>query len=167
VDYARFVKKLELPAGATVPARLTYEDVVATALGRADLADDVRGINASVALIQETRGGGWPTEPVREEDDLVDLIWHELEWRDGYSYSYAVYDDAGGYLGCAYLYPLGRRTPLSAELLDHDVDVSWWVTPDAYARGYYDTLYAALRHWLANELPFWRPHYSNRQLPPS
>jgi hypothetical protein len=165
MDYERFTKKLSLPDGLVVPDRLVYDDVVATALGRNDLDEDVRGINASVALIAETRGGGWPTGPVTAEEDFVDLVWHELEWRDGYSYSYGVYRDDGAYLGCAYLYPLGRRTPLSPALLDHDVDVSWWVTPEAHAGGYYEKLYAALRHWLATELSFWRPHYSNRQIP--
>ena len=29
---------------------------------------------------------------------------------------------------CCYLYPMGRRTPLTEELLTYDVDVSWWVT---------------------------------------
>ena len=33
------------------------------------------------------------------------------------SFTYAVYDADGGYLGCCYLYPMGRRTALSAELL--------------------------------------------------
>ena len=60
---------------------------------------------------------------------------------------------------------MGRRTELSDTLLDHDVDVSWWVTPTAYEHGYYAKLYAALRHWLADELPFRRPYYSNREIP--
>jgi hypothetical protein len=33
--------------------------VLATVLTRANLADDVRGINASIELIQKTCGGGW------------------------------------------------------------------------------------------------------------
>ena len=41
---------------------------------------------------------------------------------------------------------MGRRTELSVELLDHDVDVSWWVTPDAYEDGQYQKLHRALRH---------------------
>jgi len=81
------------------------------------------------------------------------------------SFSYAVYDTAGAYLGCCYFYPLGRRTQLTRELLDHDVDVSWWVTPDAYARGRYAQLYAALQHWLASDFPFWKAHYSNAEMP--
>jgi hypothetical protein len=165
LDYARLVKKLELPAGFTAPKRLTYDDLVATALTRADLQDDVRGINASIALIQKTRGGGWPTEPVTEEQNFVDLVWHELEFREGISFSYAVYDAGGGYLGCAYLYPMGRRTELSEELLKYDVDVSWWVTPDAYEHGYYTKLHAALQHWLAEEFPFGEAYYSNATMP--
>ena len=165
MDYESFIRKLTLPPGFAAPTRLTYEDLVATALTRADLADDVRGINASITLIQATRGGGWPTEPVTEEVDLVDLVWHELEFREGTSFAYAVYDAAGSYLGCCYLYPMGRRTELSEQLLGHDVDVSWWVTPDAYERGYYEKLYRALRHWLAEQFPFDEPYYSNTEIP--
>ena len=94
MDYSSLIKKLPLPPGFAAPTRLTYEDLVATAITRADLSDDVRGINASLALIQATRGGGWPTEPVTEEFNFVDLVWHELEFRDGMSYTYAVYDTA-------------------------------------------------------------------------
>jgi hypothetical protein len=165
MDYAGLVKKLELPPAFTPPRRLTYDDLVARAFTRSDLHDDVRGINASIALIQKTRGGGWPTGPVTEEENFVDLVWHELEFREGISFTYAVYEADGGYLGCAYLYPMGRRTELSEELLKYDVDVSWWVTPDAYERGYYARLYAALRHWLAEEFPFGKAYYSNATVP--
>ncbi len=165
MDYAKFIKKLELPAGFTAPTRLSYEDLTVTALGREHLADDVQGINASIELIQRTRGGEWPTEPVSVEFNFVDLVWHELEFREGSSFAYAVYDVAPRYLGCCYLYPMGRRTQLSGELVDHDVDVSWWVTPDAYERGHYDKLYRALRHWLAEAFPFQSPYYSNAEIP--
>jgi hypothetical protein len=165
IDYSSLIKKLRLPPGFVAPARLTYEDLVARAITRADLHDDVRGINASISLIHTTRGGRWPTEPVTDEFNFVDLVWHELEFREGTSFTYAVYDVDGGYLGCCYLYPMGGRTELSAKLLDHDVDVSWWVTPDAYENGYYQKLYRALRHWLAEEFPFGAPYYSNAEIP--
>ncbi len=165
MDYSGLIKPLRLPPGFVAPTQLTYEDLVARAITRADLREDVKGINASIALIQQTRGGGWPTEPVTEEFNFVDLVWHELEFREGTSFTYAVYDVPGAYLGCCYLYPLGRRAALSEELMRHDVDVSWWVTPDAYAAGYYEKLYRALRHWLAGELPFGSPHYSNMVVP--
>src|SRR4030081_1305635 len=146
VSYANFVKKLQLAPGFNPPARLTYDDLVATAISRENLSDDVRGINANIELILRTRGGGWPTEPVTEEFNFVDLVWHECEFREGYSFTYAVHDAGGAYLGCCYRYPVGRRTELTEKLLDHDVDVSWWVTPDAYERGYYTKLYTALQY---------------------
>jgi hypothetical protein len=166
MDYRGLVKRLIPPAGWTAPSNLSYEDIRATAINRDHLHDDVQGINASIDLIRRTRGGRWPTEPVTPEFNYVDLVWHECEFREGDSFTYAVYDDAGQYLGCCYLYPLGRRNPLTEELLTFDVDVSWWVTPDAYQRGYYTKLYAALRHWIATDFPFWTAHYSNAEIPP-
>ncbi|MGH7869613.1 MAG: GNAT family N-acetyltransferase, partial [Candidatus Dormibacteraceae bacterium] len=127
--------------------------------------DDVRGINAGIALIRRTRGGDWPTEPVSEEFNFVDLVWHELEFRDATSFTYAVYDSDDAYLGCCYLYPMGRRTELSEELLNHHVDVSWWVTPDAYARGNHQKVYQALRHGLTEDFPFHSPYFSNAEIP--
>jgi hypothetical protein len=165
MDYTNLVKRLSLPEGFSAPEQLTYEDVVATAISRADLHDDVRGINASLDLIRRTRGGRWPTGPVTEEFNYVDLVWHECEFRDGGSYTYALYEAGGGYLGCCYLYPMGGRTPLTDERLAFDVDVSWWVTPEAYERGYYEKLYRALEHWLAEQFPFWQPYYSNADIP--
>jgi hypothetical protein len=165
MDYTGLVKKLSLPSGFHPPTELTYAGILAKALSRADLQDDVRGINASLELIRRTRGGGWPTTAVTEEYNYVDLVWHECEFREGESFAYAVYDAANRYLGCCYLYPMGRRTPLTPDRLEYDVDVSWWVTPDAYAAGYYARLYGALQHWVTRDFPFARPYYSNKEIP--
>jgi hypothetical protein len=54
---------------------------------------------------------------------------------------------------------------LTEELLGYDVDVSWWVTPQAYERGYYAKLYAALGHWIEEAFPFTNAYYSNIQIP--
>ena len=168
VDQVRlheFTRRLTLPDGFDPPDRLEHEDIVATVLGRADLDDDVRGINASLELIRRTRGGDWPEEPVTAEFDLDDLIWHEVEFREGFSFSYVLRDAAGAYLGCAYLYPMGRRRELTDELAGHDVDVSWWVTADAYESGYYERTYGALKGWVTVDFPFSAPYWSNREIP--
>jgi hypothetical protein len=165
VDYEGLVKRLHTPTGWAAPAELIYEDIRALALTREHLHDDVQGINASIDLIRRTRGGRWPTEPVTEDYNYVDLVWHECEFREGDSFTYAVYDTAGRYLGCCYLYPVGRRIPLTAKLVEHDVDVSWWVTPDAYERGRYTTLHRALRNWITTQFPFKNPYYSNAEIP--
>jgi hypothetical protein len=165
MDYTHLIKRLVLPPGAAAAARLVHDDLVATAITRDDLADDVRGINASLSLIKQTRGGKWPTGPVDEDYNYVDLVWHELEFREATSFTYVVRNGAGAYLGCCYLYPMGGRTPLNAETVTYDVDVSWWVTPDAYDARYYTMLYDGLRHWLATQFPFWRPYFSNVEIP--
>ena len=61
--------------------------------------------------------------------------------------------------------PMGRRVELTDDLISCDVDVSWWVGPDAYDAGYYTKLYRALRIWVVTDYPFFRPHYSNSELP--
>jgi hypothetical protein len=165
MDYSGLIKRLVLPSGYSPPTELTHHDIRARAISRADLHDDVRGINSSLELIRQTRGGAWPPGPVSEDYNYVDLVWHEAEFRDGHSFTYAVYDATDRYLGCCYLYPMGSRTRLTEDLLAHDVDVSWWVTPDAYERGYYTKLHAALQRWLADSFPFENPHYSNREIP--
>ncbi|WP_219469086.1 GNAT family N-acetyltransferase [Nonomuraea rhizosphaerae] len=165
MDYQGLVKRLSLPEGWTAPKELAYQDVRMYALTREHVKDDVQGINASIELIRRTRGGRWPSEPVTEDFNYVDLVWHECEFREGDSFTYGVYDAGGRYMGCCYLYPMGRRQPLTEELVQYDVDVSWWVTPDAYERGYYAKVYDALRHWMATEFPFSKVYYSNKEIP--
>ncbi len=165
MDYKQFIKKLVLPSAYVVPAELAFDDIRATAISREHLKEDVIGINESIELIQQTRGGAWPAEPVTEAGNFVDLVWHEAEFRDGDSFTYVVHSSSGEYLGCCYLYPMGRRTQLTETLLRYDVDVSWWVTPAAYEQGYYTKLHTALQHWLAEAFPFNAVYYSNKKMP--
>lgn len=165
MDYSQFMKRIELPERFAAPVTLAFEDIVATMLSREHLREDVAGINASLDLIRRTRGGGWPTEPVTDEGNFVDLVWHECEFRERRSFSYAVHTAEGEYLGCCYFYPLGSRTLLSDELLSYDVDVSWWVTPAGYERGYYEKLFLALQRWGTEAFPFTKLHFSNNRVP--
>jgi Acetyltransferase (GNAT) domain len=165
MDCTGLIKSLELPPGYTPPRRLIHDDIRATAISRADLDDDVRGINSSIELIRRTRGGDWPTDAVTAEVNYVDLVWHELEFREGYSFTYVVRDADDRYLGCCYLYPMGRRVSLTEEMMRHDVDVSWWVTTDAHERGYYTKLYDALIRWISAAFPFTSPYFSNAEIP--
>ena len=82
MNYHGLVKRLDLPAGWLPPTELEYDDIRAQAISRAHLQDDVRGINASIGLIQRTRGGRWPEEPVSDDFNVVDLVWHECEFRE-------------------------------------------------------------------------------------
>jgi RimJ/RimL family protein N-acetyltransferase len=165
VDLTPYTKKLALPTSFVPPRELRYDDVSARAITRDDVAEDVRGINASLDLIRETRGGKWPTEAVTEDEIIVDEYWHECEFRDGKSFSFILRAQGHGYIGCAYFYPMGVRRPLTPELAEHDVDISWWVTPDAHDAGYYGKVHEALKRWATEDYPFHRPFYSNSRIP--
>jgi hypothetical protein len=165
MDYGQFVKKLSLPEGLVAPAELTFDDIIARPLSRADLKDDLQAVNSSIEVIQNTRGGSWPTEQLSEEFDLLDLAWHEREFRDANSFAYVVYNTAKQYVGCFYLYGLGHRTELTEELLSYDVDASWWVSTEAYDQGYYPKLYRALQEWLPEKVGLGKVYYSNKQMP--
>ena len=136
MDYEGLLKRIPVPAGWTPPTELPHGGIRLIALTRHQLSEDVRGINAGLDVIRRTRGGARPAEPVSEDFNYVDLVWHECEFREGDSFTYAAYDTDDRYLGgCCYLYPLGLRTALTEELTEYDVDVSWWDTPEAYERG--------------------------------
>lgn len=164
MDYTVFIKKLALPSEFNAPLKLTYEDLIAKPLTRNDLKADLEAVNSSLEVIRSTRGGSWPEEALSEEFDYLDLAWHEREFRDNSSFTYAIYDTNGKYIGCFYLYPMGIRTELTEELLEYDVDVSWWVTGAAYTRGYYEKLYHAIQQWL-REFPFKNVYYTNKEIP--
>lgn len=165
MDYKQFVKKLSLSEGVTAPPELTFDDIVARPLTRADLRDDLQAVNSSIEVIQNSRGGSWPTEQLSDEFDLLDLAWHEREFRDASSFAYVVYNTSGQYVGCFYLYGLGHRTELTEELLGFDVDASWWVSAKAHEQGYYPKLYKAMQEWLPEEFKFSKVYYSNKQIP--
>jgi hypothetical protein len=160
MNYTVLTKKFNFSA----PTELEYEDLKAKTLTRDDLKADIKGVNSSIELIRKTRGGSWPSEPVTEDFDLLDLAWHEREFRDGTSYAYVVYNDKNEYIGCFYLYPMGVRTELTEELMNYDLDASWWVTAEAYKQGYYEKLYAALQKWLS-DFPVKNIYYSNKEIP--
>ena len=162
-NYAGLIKKLHLPDGFKAPVSLEFQDLIAKRLNRRDVQPDMEAVNSSLEIIRKTRGGSWPAEAVTEEFNLLDLAWHEREFRDGDSFAYAVRDASDNYIGCFYLYPMGVRTLLSEELLDYDVDASWWVTNEGYEQGYYQKLSDALHQWL-KDFPFTNVYYSNKEI---
>lgn len=165
MDLAKYIKKLVLPENFSAPKKLTFENLVAKPLSREDLKPDLEAVNDSRELIRKTRGISWPEGEISEDEDLLDLAWHEREFKHNDSFAYVVYDANGQYVGCFYLYPMGVRTELSEELKDYDVDASWWVTNKAHEEGEYEKLFKALKTWLDSEFPFVKPYFSNVEIP--
>lgn len=118
---------------------------------------------SSIDIIQKTRGGNWPTHALTLEDDLIDLCWHQREFEHRSSFAFTVMSpDERKFLGCLYLYPPGYRSENSKNA---DVDVSFWVSQEAYDNGLYPVLYKTLDKWLKTSWPFKKIIYTNTNLP--
>jgi hypothetical protein len=164
MNLQQYIKKFPFPANFQPPTVLSFDDLTAKPLTRSDLKTDMEAVNSSLKLIRDTRGGSWPSEPVTEEFDFLDLAWHEREFRDNGSFAYVVYDSDNKYIGCFYLYPIGHRTELNEDTNAYDIDASWWVTTNAYEHGYYEKLYTAMQEWLKG-YPSSNIYYSNNKIP--
>lgn len=154
-----------VPESFQVPEQLVHPKFIARKLCASDTYLDYIAVMSSIDLIRKTRGGSWPSPDLSFEEDMIDLAWHQREFEHRSSFAYTVMNpDETECLGCFYLYPAGYRSEADKEA---DVDVSFWVTQNAYKHGLYDELYKAIKEWLKAEWPFSHPHWSNKELPSS
>lgn len=145
------------------PKSLEHPRFIARKLQARDVYLDYIAVMSSIDIIKKTRGGSWPTADLSFEDDMIDLAWHQREFENKTSFAYTVMSpDESACLGCFYLYPAGFRGEAPEEC---DVDVSFWVTQQAYNDGLYQELYTALKEWIAKEWPFKKPYWSNKEIP--
>lgn len=143
----------ELKGDSYHARKLTYKDT--------DL--DYAAVMSSIDCIRKTRGGSWPKESLTLEKDMLDLCWHQREFEFGLSYAFTVMnDDESECLGCIYFYPANKW---SDEKVDHEVDISWWVTQKMYDQGFYETLSRDVKEWVQTEWPFKKVNWANEHLP--
>ncbi|KAH7254332.1 uncharacterized protein BKA55DRAFT_539164 [Fusarium redolens] len=143
-----FIRRFRLPKDTTIPIRLVYERLIAVPLSRKHLMEDLVAVNSNSDLIIRTRGGSWPPKGISQEDNFLDLAWHEREFKSRKSFAYVIHDNDD-----------------SPELIGYDVDVSWWVTGDFYSMGYYMLMYRALKSWIQESFPFEKSYFSNQEIP--
>jgi len=90
---------------------------------------------------------GWPAEDLTIEDNIVDLGWHQKEFRLRSSFDYAVMSlDEKRLLGCVYVDP--------PEEAGTDADIWFWARQSELAGGLEATLKAFLLDWLVDAWPF-------------
>ncbi|UYO00709.1 MAG: hypothetical protein KIT02_05710 [Devosia sp.] len=88
------------------------------ALTIADLDRDYDAIMASADDIRAANPGSrWP-DGLTKDDNLIDLAWHQREFRARRSFSWVIENASGDYLGCLYVYP-----SISGEAAAR---VAWW-----------------------------------------
>jgi hypothetical protein len=114
--------------------------------------DAVKDYDAVMSSRDHLRGvfgpqSDWPPDALTIEDDLIDLAWHQKEFRMRSSFAYTVVaPDESRVLGCVYLYPPSRA--------GCDADVFYWVRSSELASGLEEHLWEHLRRWLAEQWPF-------------
>jgi len=84
----------------------------------------------------------WPLH-ITLKDNIVDLGWHEKEFRDKSSFSYTILDPGRTKcFGCIYIIPSGERAELS-----------YWVRADGICPYTKKELLLVLKSWISQEWP--------------
>jgi hypothetical protein len=145
-----------VPEDFAVPAGLSSELFILEPLDVRHNAADYAAWTSSIAHIKATPGFGgrtWLDLDMSLADNAVDLARHAEQFADRTRFAYTVLDPTSGeVIGCLYFDPPRRA--------GHDVDVRSWVRAD---HAHLDnSLYDAVRRWLAEAWPFRAPDYVER-----
>ena len=147
-----------VPDDFEVPNRLDADGFHLRMLTVNDLVKDYDAVMSSEARLTGSMNpdGKWP-EGLTIEDDLVDLGWHQREFRQHRSFAYTVMSpDESVCLGCCYIYPSDKSS--------FDAKAFWWVRSSALADGLDDRLGVAFRAWLRDRWPFKRVAFPGRDI---
>lgn len=145
-----------VPADFVVPERLETPAFVLQPLTVHDLVRDFDAVMSSVAELKEMMpdGSSWP-DGLTLEDNLVDLGWHQREFRLRHSFAYTVVSpDGKRCLGCCYIYPPSDPA--------FDVDAHYWARQSRIGDPADTALGEAFRGWLATDWPFRRVAFPGR-----
>ena len=96
-----------VPPDFQVPVRLEADGFHLRMLTVNDLVKDYDAVMSSSARLKGSMrpGSNWP-DGLTLEDDLIDLGWHQREFRSRRSFCYTMMSpDEATCLGCCYIYP--------------------------------------------------------------
>ncbi|MEM7221574.1 MAG: GNAT family N-acetyltransferase [Pseudomonadota bacterium] len=147
-----------VPADFEVPERLDGDGFHLRPLTVGDLIKDYDAVMSSadhlVGVLNP--GSNWP-HGLTLETDLIDLAWHQREFRLRHSFAYTMMStDEAVCLGCCYIYPSDDPA--------YDAMAFYWVRASVLAEGLDERLGAAFRGWLASDWPFKRIAYPGRDV---
>ena len=100
--------------------------------------EDYDAVIESVDRLRGFMGGTWP-EGLTLDDNWIDLAWHEREFQALRSFAWIVRDLSGGYLGCAYVFPL---------FMENAAQVWLWIRSGAGPETHEQALAPLLMDWL-------------------
>ncbi len=141
-----------VPDDFAVPQTLKAEKFVLHPLTIKHVEKDFEAVMSSIDHLQkqippEVFHGVWPDRAMTQEDDMIDLAWHQVEFRNRTSFTYTVLSpDEKTCLGCVYIFP--------PRFSDGDAEVFLWVRQSELASGLDGVLFNAVKEWLKNAWPF-------------
>jgi hypothetical protein len=128
---------------------LTVNDLIKASEAVMESVDHLKGLLSPSAH--------WP-EGLTLEDDLIDLGWHQKEFRRRSSFAYTMMSlDETRCLGCCYIYPPDNP--------QFDADAYYWTRQSTLASGLEERLGQVFRDRLARAWPFRRVAFPGRSEP--
>ena len=148
-----------VPEDFKVPELLRTKHMRIRPLRASDVELDYRAVMSSRDHIRGVFGpdDDWPKDDLTIEDDLRALKNHEDEHDKRTAFTYTVMDQQEKEcLGCVYFIPIHAE--------GYDVQIFFWVTTEAFKKGYDKELYDAVKKWVKKDWPFARVVYPGRDI---
>lgn len=148
-----------VPADFTVPERLDGPGYHLRMLSIGDLQKDFEAVQESATRLHGLLDPDscWP-DGLTQEDDLIDLAWHQREFTLRHSFAYTMMTaDERRCLGCLYIFPSDRR--------DFDAMIFYWVRSDPDADQRDAEFGTRIRDWVRQSWPFAKVAYPGRDIP--
>lgn len=149
-----------VPEGFAVPAVLETGRFRLRPITIQDVVKDYDAVMTSRERLWTLFGEAWnwPQKDLSLRRDLLDLEWHQKEFRKRSSFDYAVMSlDERRLLGCVYVDPPEKE--------GYDAEVCFWVRSDELGTGLEDALEETVRRWIPAAWPFAKVAYPGRDVP--
>ena len=99
----------------------------------------------------------WPSSDLTIEDNMIEMGWHNKEFKRGTSFTYKVTSlDSTKYYGCLYIYPPTKS--------DYDATIYMWVRSSEAATGLEEKLFKTVKAWIKSDWPFDKVAYPGRDI---
>ncbi len=144
--------KTFVPDDFSVPTILETQSFRLRPLMISDVVKDYDAVMTSVEHLHkqippEVFAAVWPSLTMTIEDDLADLGWHQVEFKNRTSFTYTVMNlEETLCLGCVYIFP--------PRFTDADAEVFLWVRKSELDRGLDEVLFSAVKQWIKSVWPF-------------
>jgi len=126
-----------------------------------DVVKDYDAVMTSIEHLQKANPFGpndkWPKKDLTFEQDLIDLGWHQGEFKNRTSFAFTVMNlNETKCLGCMYIYPSSNS--------EYDAIIMMWVRQSEVETGLDEILFSTVKKWIEEKWPFNKVAYPGRDI---